>query len=149
MPQGARLLTVCTPEIRRRHAALPVNTIWNMPLVAVIDRDAFVPIFFNGLTSVRMQPDFIRSSTPNGFPVTPAQLAASLHSHDTGNMRLNDGEGAGGSIYWLGWPQKFDYVLVQTFGTDPGALPANLALVAADRDMSLYRIVPEGITANP
>ena len=149
LPRGARLLTVCTPEIRRQHAALPVNTIWNMPLVAVIDRDAFVPIFFNGLTSVRMRPDFLRSSTPNGFPVTPAQLAATRQSHDEGTARLNDGEGAGASIYWLGWPQKFGYVLVQSFGTEPGPLPANLALVAADRDMSLYRIVSEGISANP
>jgi hypothetical protein len=142
MPPGERLLIVSTTAIRRRHEALPVNTIWNMPLVAVIDRDAFVPIFFNGLTSVRMQPDFMRSSTPNGFPVTPAQLASSIDAHDEGGTRLNDGEGAGGSIYWLGWPQKFDYVLVQAFGTDPGAMPANLSLAAASQDMSLYRITP-------
>ena len=140
MPIGARLLVVNVAGIRPQQAPLPPNTIWNMPMVAVIDRDAFVPYFFNGLTTVRMRDSVYHSSTPNGFPVTPTQLRQSIAAADQGPGRESDGEGGGGSVYWLGWPQKFDYVLVQRFGRDPGHLPENLVPVAHTADLDLYSV---------
>jgi len=138
LPRGARLLVVNVAGHGTGQERVPASTIWHMPLVAVIDRDAYVPYLFNGLTTIRMRPELRFSSTPNGLPVTPAQLwqglAAAVPTTDMG-----DGEGA--RLYWLGWPKIFDYVLVQRFGADPGKLPPNLRLLAAAADMDLYQVL--------
>jgi hypothetical protein len=140
LPVGARLLVVNATNNRRGPHGLPPNVLWHMPMAAIIDRDAFVPYFFNGLTTVHLQPALRAAGTPNGFPVTVAQLWDGLGKTDQGTTRLNDGSGAGAAIYWLGWPAKFDYVLVQRFGGDPGTLPPNLALLAHGQDSDLYRV---------
>jgi hypothetical protein len=138
LPRGARLLVVNVAGRGNGQERVPASTIWHMPLVAVIDRDAFVPTLFNGLTTLRIRPAFRFSSTPNGLPVTLAQLwqgfAAAVPTTD-----VSDGEGA--RLYWLGWPKTFEYVLVQRFGADPGKLPPNLHLLSEAADMDLYQVV--------
>jgi len=141
LPVGARLLVVDSAHTKAALHGLPPNVIWHMPMTAIIDRDAFLPYFFNGLTTVRLQPDMRASSTPNGFPLNPAQLWDGLDKTDTGTDRVNDGQGAGGAVYWLGWPTKFDYVLVQLYGGDAVKLPPNLALMAHGQDIDLYRVI--------
>jgi hypothetical protein len=140
MPRGSRLLVVNVAGRGSGHEAVPNNTIWNMPLTAVIDSDAFLPTLFNGLTTIRMRPAFKASSTPNGLPVTPAELQAGLHASVQAGVDPSDGEGGGGRVYWLDWPQNFDFVLVQRFGADPGPLPANLVLAVHAKDIDLYRV---------
>jgi hypothetical protein len=115
-------------------------------MVAVIDRDAFVPYVFNGLTTMRMQPPFLLSSTPNGFPLTPQQLRDNVTTTDQGGARVPAGEAGGSALYWRGWPDKFDFVLVMRFGLDPGRLPDDLVPVAHSADLDLYRIAK---TASP
>jgi hypothetical protein len=141
LPVGARLLVVDSAHTKAALHGLPPNAIWHMPMTAIIDRDAFLPYFFNGLTTVRLQPDMRASSTPNGFPLSPSELWDGLGKTDAGTDRLNDGQGAGGAIYWLGWPAKFDYVLVQLYGGDAVKLPPNLALLAHGQDIDLYRVI--------
>jgi len=140
MPRGSRLLIVNVAGRGSGHEEVPNNTIWDMPLTAVIDSDAFVPILFNGLTTIRMRPAFKLNSTPNGLPVTPAKLRAGLHGSVPAGVDPSDGEGGGGRVYWLGWERNFDFVLVQRFGADPGPLPANLVPVAHSRNLDLYRV---------
>jgi len=111
-----------------------------MPATAVIDRDAFLPYFFNGLTTVRIRPDYLLHSTPNGLPISLAQLREGMHASGASATDLADRENPGGRIYWLDWPRHFDDVLVQRFGADPGPLPDNLSLLAHGTDMDLYRI---------
>jgi hypothetical protein len=137
IPRGARLLVVNVRGHGTGQERVPVSTIWHMPLVAVIDRDAFVPYLFNGLTTVRVRPAFRFSSTPNGLPVTPAQLRDG-QAAETPATDVGDGKGA--RDYWLGWPKNFDYVLIQRFGDDPGKLPTGLHLVAGAADMDLYQV---------
>jgi hypothetical protein len=141
LPRGARLLVVNVERRGTGQEKVPPITYWHMPLTAVIDRDAFVPYLFNGLTTVRMRPDFQAVSTPNGLPVSPAQLREGMTEPVPRGTGLSDGEGGGGRIYWYSWPKNFDYVLVQRFGYDPGKLPENLLLLARAPDMDLYRIV--------
>jgi hypothetical protein len=140
LPMGSRLLVVDVAGIHPKQAKLPANTVWNLPMLAVIDRDAFVPYFFNGLTTVRLQPAYLLSSTPNGFPLTPSQLSANLTTTDQGATQIPDTELGGGALYWRGWPKKFDYVLVERSGQGPGALPDNLIAVAHTPDLDLYRV---------
>jgi hypothetical protein len=138
LPRGARLLAVNATGHSTGAETIPSSSFWNMPLTAVIDRDAYVPYLFNGLTTVRMRPELRLSSTPNGRPITPAQLLAGMNATVPPGVDPGDGEGA--RLYWLGWPKNFDFVLVQRFGAEPGALPAVLRPVAHAPDMDLYRI---------
>jgi hypothetical protein len=139
LPRGARLLVVNVVGHGTGQEIVPNSTIWHMPLTAVIDRDAYLPYLFNGLTTIRMRPEFRLSSTPNGLPITPAQLRDGEHA-----APADQGDGEGARIYWLAWPQNFDDVLVQRFGADPGPLPENLELLVHGQDMDLYRIRAEG-----
>ncbi len=138
LPRGARLLVVNPAGHGTGWEREPLSTIWHMPLVAVIDRDAFVPTLFNGLTTVHVRPAFRLSSTPNGLPITPAQLWEGLSRADSPGAETGDGFGA--RLYHFDWPQKFDFVLVQRFGFDPPPLPGNLVLVGHAPDMDLYRV---------
>jgi hypothetical protein len=137
LPRGARLLVVNPIGHGTGHEKLPLNTAWNLPLVAVIDRDAFEPSFFTGLTTVRVQPAYRNASTPNGLPITMAQLWEGLATPDDGTDH-DDGQGA--RLYHFGWPGKFDYVLVERYGNDPGKMPGNLALVVQGEDIDLYAV---------
>ncbi len=141
LPRGARLLVVNPAGHGTGHEKLPLNTIWNMPLAAVIDRDAFEPSFFTGLTTVRVQPAYRSASTPNGLPITMAQLWEGLATKDDGTDH-DDGQGA--RLYHFGWPDKFDYVLVERYDVEPGTLPSNLALVAHASGLDLYAIQRHG-----
>jgi hypothetical protein len=136
LPRGARLLVVNVAGHGTGQERVPSSTIWHMPLTAVIDRDAYVPYLFNGLTTIRMRPELRLSSTPNGLPITPAQLR---EGQTAPPAERDDGEGA--RIYWLDWPQNFDYVLIQRFGGDPGPLPSNLRRLVQAADMDLYQVV--------
>jgi hypothetical protein len=139
LPRGTRLLVVNVERRGTGQEMVPPITYWHMPLTAVIDRDAFVPYLFNGLTTVRMRPEFRATSTPNGLPISPAQLREGMNQ--PAGVELSDGEGGGGRIYWYSWPKNFDYVLIQRFGYEPGKLPETLQLVVHAADMDLYRIV--------
>ncbi len=135
MPRGERLLVV-DPE-----ADLPTDLPWtrlHMSLVSVIDRDAFVPYLFTNFTTVRPVPSLRTSSTPTGTPLSPADLVDGLGRSD--DPSRDEGDGRGRRIYWMGWENKFDYVLVQHFGHRPMDLPTNLVLVTASPVADLYRI---------
>lgn len=140
LPVGARLLVVDVARGSRAGPGSAPSTDWQTPLVAVIDRDAFVPYFFNGLTTVHLRPAYHASSTPNGFPITPAELWDGLGRTDQPGLDVFDRPGGGGRLYHFGWPDKFDYVLVQKFGLDPGPLPPILLPVAHSAGLDLYRI---------
>jgi hypothetical protein len=118
-------------------------------MVAVIDRDAFVPFLtmyraFTGLSAVRPAPELMGSSMANGHPLHVSDLVHGLGRKDD----PTDGESGpqGRSAYWDGWQNKFDYVLLQHFGAQTEALPSNLQQLASSPVATLYRITR---TANP
>jgi hypothetical protein len=138
LPVGARLLVVNTLAGNTGQEQVSASTFWHMALTATIDRDAFLPTLFTGLSTVHVRDAYRDSSTPNGLPITPAQLWQG--AAESGPAGGDFGNGLGARFYHFGWPDKFDYVLVQHFGQDPGRLPPTLQLVAAAPDMSLYRV---------
>jgi len=107
-------------------------------MVAVIDRDAFVPNVFTGLSTVRPAPALKTSSTPNGPPLHMADLDDGFGRND--DSTGDNANGRGGRIYWLGWEAKFDYVLIEHFGNRPARLPSVLRLTATSPVADLYRI---------
>jgi hypothetical protein len=139
LPRGSRLLVANESAEPSGPAALSGSTIWTMPLLAVIDRDAFVPYLFTGLTTVHMQPGYAASSTPQGGPVTLQQLKEDLAGQPATLSDVEQREGL--RIYWHNWPQKFDYLLVEHFFAMPPAnVPKNLASVAQGKDVELFKI---------
>ncbi len=137
LPRGARLLQVDATGPRTQ-SDVPLSTKWQMAMLAVIDRDAFVPTLFTGMTTVRVRPDRVFSSTPNGLPISLLQLRQCERAND-GGVEHSDYNNVGARIYWLGWPTKFDYVFVQ-HGPAPYEVPAILTRVASSRTADLYRI---------
>jgi hypothetical protein len=139
LPRGSRLLVANESGASSGQASLSGSTIWTMPLLAVIDRDAFVPYLFTGLTTVHMQPAYAASSTPQGAPVTLQYLNEDLAGQAPTLSDVEQREGL--RIYWHDWPTKFDYLLVEHFFAMPPAnVPKNLVMVAQGRDLELFRI---------
>ncbi len=139
LPRGSRLLVANLSGPPNGVAALSGSTIWTMPLLAVIDRDAFVPYLFTGLTTVHMRPAYAASSTPQGGPVTLQQLNEALAGQPPTLSDVEKREGL--RIYWHDWPARFDYVLVEHFfAMPPSDLPTNLIQIARGKDIALYKI---------
>jgi hypothetical protein len=111
-------------------------------MLATIERDAFVPFLFTGVTVVHLQPGYEALATPHGHPVSLAALDEGLRRADEAHLTPDDG--AGRRIYWFGWSEKFDYLLWAHFGAPVDGLPANLELVATSATANLYRIVRPG-----
>jgi hypothetical protein len=138
LPKGARLL-VANESAPSPSQALSGSTIWNMPMLAVLERDAFVSYLFTGLTTVHLRPELAGLGTPQGGPVTLAQLADDLAGRPVRLTAIEQREGL--RIYWHDWRQHFDYVLVEHFWRDdPKNLPPGLSLLAKRADMQLFRI---------
>jgi len=138
LPRGVRLL-VTNESGENQAAGLSGSTIWSMPLLAVIDRDAFVPTLFTGLTTVHVRPDFAASSTPQGNPTTLARLAGDLAARPPELSPVEQREGL--KVYWHDWPRTFDYLLVEHFfAASPASWPDHLKSVAKTADLDLYKI---------
>jgi hypothetical protein len=135
MPRGMRLLLVDTSE---GTGPLPPWATSHVGMVAVIDRDAFVPNLFTGLGTVRPAPDLRAASTPNGAPLNLSELADGLGRRD--DPADEEADGRGGRIYWLGWETKFDYVLALHFDSSSPAMPSILQPAATSSVADLYRI---------
>ena len=139
LPRGSRLLSVSLNLHNTGREWVPVNTRWHMPMVATIEHDAFLPLLFTGMTTVRVRQPYRNSSTPNGWPISPDQLRAGEVLDDNGPER---GDGEGARLYHFGWPRKFDYVLIYD-GVDPGPLPKEMTLLTRSQDVALYKVHAE------
>ncbi len=126
LPVGARLLVVETAEPAAVRVA-PVAMTGHLGMVAAIDRDAFVPFLFIGNTPVVPRAGLRNSSSSISAAIDLGQLWDGYeHSDPVGGPPVF---GWGGRMYWLGWPAKFDDVLVEHFGTPMGRLPGNLRIL--------------------
>ena len=147
IPRGSRLLVVEKDPGNDSGRAGPWQATFRASMVAVIDRDAFVPFLsmyraFTVLSTVHPAPGLINSSTPNGHPLYVSDLVHGLGRKDDVTLKVSDLQAP--REYWDGWETKFDYVLVQHFGSKAEALPANLQQVASSPVADLYRIAKPG-----
>ena len=137
LPEGVRLLVVDGPDAAPRRVAPDVMT-GHIGLVAAIDRNAFVPFLFTGATALRVQPGLRDTASPNAEAVTLPQLREGYSNvAPSGPLPVF---GYGGTKYWMGWKDKFDYVLITHFGAPTGGLPGCLQKVADGPIAGLYRV---------
>ena len=146
MPPGSRLLVLDDAGLTETVPAVARNAFWHIPLLAVIDRDAFVPYLFTGFMTVHPRASVADASTPSGRPIDIRELNDGLSNPGTPGDHIPDGNG--GRVYWNGWPRKFDFLLVQhTAIRSP--LPPVVQLVASSEVADLYRITPPSKLSPP
>jgi hypothetical protein len=136
LPPGQRLLIVESPNEAPGRVARPMLTA-NLGMLAAIDRNAFVPFLFVDATAVDIRTSMLNSASPNSWAVSFGNFREGAMPARAGPL---PGFGDGGRQYWLGWPDKFDYVLILHFGDAVVGLPPRLSLVAESGVASLYRI---------
>ena len=149
IPRGVRLLVVQSEQTGTR----PVPGItpllashWNaeyihMPMLAIIDRDAFVPYLFTGWTTIRPAARHDGHWISQGMPVTETQLRDALEPEHAQKLEALRGL-TSERPYWGDWPKKFDFVLWIDFGQKPSTLRIPLQLMHAGSFFRLYRVIP-------
>jgi hypothetical protein len=141
LPRGARLLVLDMPTACGTRRVAPREMTGHLSFVAAIDRDAFIPFLFTGSTPLTVRPALDNSSSLIAEAISEKQLADGLaHADPPGGPPPY---GWGGHIYWLGWQQKFDFLLVQHFGCPGFRPPPVLTLVARSAIADLYKINPQ------
>jgi hypothetical protein len=139
LPFGARLLVADESRDPPDGDALVGSTVWNMPLMAVIERDAFVPYLFTGVTTVHVTPAYERQSARFGNPTTLARLTDDLAGRASSLSSIEAREGV--KFYWHDWVNRFDYLLVEHFHAPvPASVPGPLKLVAQTAELELFEI---------
>ena len=112
---------------------------WHMPVMAVVDRSAFVPTLFTDPAKqpVRSAPARKAMDTEFGAPIELALLVDSAHGGDA------VAGGVGMRPFWTDWPRRYDYVLITHFGATGNPLPSLLAPVHEGSFFDIYRIMGE------
>ena len=139
LPMGQRLLVVEDARQAAPMRVAPKEMTEHIALIAAIDRSAFLPFLFLGNTTIRPLPRYSNSSSRLSSPINMEQLQSGLIDADPPGGPPP--YGWGGHEYWLGWPRKFDYVLIEHFGAAIVDLPAVLRPVARSSLADLYQIV--------
>jgi hypothetical protein len=138
MKPGARLLVVDDQRDDAPLRVAPHTLTEHAGLLATVERDAFVPFLLSGATPVVPTQAMASSSSPNNAAIDLAQLRDGLTRTDPPGGPPP--YGYGGTMYWLGWPKKFDYVMVMSYGTAEPP-PGPLVEVAQVPIGTLYRVL--------
>jgi hypothetical protein len=152
--RGSRVLAVpgeagCTAELG------PLFPYQHIPLLAVIDRDAYVPSLFTLAMPVRfrenprnlMQNYAERDQMPAWQPSDPAFAradAATRAAVETLAGTAFWADAFASATDWSRWPEDFDYLVTFTCGAAQNPVPALLTEAARAGHFTLYRIHPPG-----
>jgi len=139
---GASLLPV-----QKRDAARDGGTrqfdeaYWNMGMLAVIDRAAFLPTLFTDPAKQPVQAAAGRAGmdTPYGWPIGYDLLADGIAGPAADKPSAAPTTGSA-RRFWAGWPERYDYVVVTHFGAAGNPAPERLARVHAGSFFDLYRV---------
>jgi hypothetical protein len=113
------------------------STYWHMPVIAVIDRAAFLPTLFTDPAKqpVHAAPSRAAMDTEFGAPIELALLVDSAHGGEA------VAGGVGMNPYWKDWPRRYDYVLITHFGAAGNPLPELLAPIHQGSFFDFYRVL--------
>jgi hypothetical protein len=146
---GSRLLVV-KASIQEADRAIPgmptafgtrsEETYWHMAALAVIDRSAFIPYLFTGLTTVEPAPRNAGLFRAQGGPLTPQDLARNQTANPAATVIYPE-DSLPLHPYWDGWPNTFDYIL--SLDADRRSLTelGNLEPVAFGSFFQIHRVV--------
>jgi hypothetical protein len=147
IPRGARLLVARwgIPESGKRIDGVPQSLAEleefnhdHIGQLAIIDRDAFVPIFGLQLAPVLPAPQNAEVQGFMNLPLGVRRLVGSLDKPadprwDAAPFEHN---------YWTDWPRHFDYLVVVDYDRKNNPLPAVLSEMHRGSYFTLYQIHP-------
>lgn len=135
---GAAILPAQKEDVPRRDGENRFEDVYgNMPVLAVIDRAAFVPILFTDPDKQPLRASDRRAFLDTGFgaPIEYALLVDAAYG--IGAVQ----GGIGMSPFWKDWPRHYDYVLTTHFGDSENPLPDLLVPAHEGSFFTIYRIV--------
>ncbi|MDB5481635.1 MAG: hypothetical protein JWO83_2688 [Caulobacteraceae bacterium] len=139
IPRGARVIAFRDDENIAPANRVAAFAYRHLPLLTVIERDAFMPTLFKEpMMSVQAAPALRDIDTPTGAPIELSQLIAGADPVKSPRMR-GAVDQFGMRNYWGGWPNTFDYAVELSFGAHPN-LPPQLRLVRSGAMFNIYRI---------
>ncbi|MEN8196635.1 MAG: hypothetical protein ABFS30_08975 [Pseudomonadota bacterium] len=109
---------------------------WHMPVMAVVDRSAFVPTLFTDPAKQPVRAVEARAAMDAEFGA-PIELALLVDSAHGGGAVVG---GVGMKPFWVDWPVRYDYVLITHFGVKGNPLPDLLAPVHEGSFFDIYRV---------
>lgn len=138
LPEGASILPAET-EWR----SLATRTYWHLATYAVIDRSAFVPTLFTDPTQqpIRLTPRYA-SEDPGLVPPIPLDLLVETLNPDEAKFFGEVAMKRDTNRIWLGWPKKFDYLLLLRGEELENPVPSHLHRIASGPFYDLYKINP-------
>jgi hypothetical protein len=142
IPLGAKVI-VFRDETGTNPALLhqPISIYDHLAMLAVIERDAYVPFLFkHAMMPVAAAPALRNIDTAVGNPVELHRLLEGMDPVK-GPAMLGTLSNMGMINYWGSWPQHFDYAVEFNFGARP-ELPPLLDRVASGTFFNIYRIRP-------
>jgi hypothetical protein len=133
-PDKARL-----PGVPAALAGVQLMAFWHMGALAVIDRSAFVPYLFTESTPLDVAP---RNREVSGWvmPATTEELMKGADPRVAKTLEANR-DMYGRPLYWVNWPQTFDYVLWIDFGGTPKPTLKQLTPLVSGSFFEIFRVV--------
>jgi hypothetical protein len=145
---GNRLLVVKapTPESYGAVPAMPMAfgrrteaSYWHVPALAVIDRSAFIPYLFTGLTTIVPAQRNVGLFTATGGPLKLPDLARGKTANPA-TMVTDPPDVVPRVPYWDNWPANFDYVVSIEAGPPSLTELGILDPVAVGSFFGIYRV---------
>jgi hypothetical protein len=119
-------------------AALNSISFYHVCDLAILDRDAFVPTLGLQLAPVEPAP---RNVAINGYSHPPLTLSELADGAERPVPVETDPDTVGYG-YWIGWPHRYDYLLIVDYGEHRNPLPDRLQPFAEGSFFAYYRILP-------
>ncbi len=140
IPSGATAFVIgdksdASKTLRPYHAAM----YWHMATIAVIERSLFVPTLFTGHTTVKASATRLPLDSPNGTPVARSVLAKSA---DPATSPYKQGHQVSryNRLFWIGWPETFDYIVSIRFDNTENPEPGRLERIHQGSFFDLYKV---------
>lgn len=147
-PGAALLVSQDGDDTPKGESRLYKMTFWHMGALAVIERSAFYPTLFTGHTTVDAS-DLRRAiNSPVGTPVSRASLAGTADASQSA-YPLGHKVSRYVWLFWIGWPETFDYVLSVRFGNPTNPYPDALSNSRSGSYFDLFRVSTPRDKSNP
>lgn len=113
---------------------------WHLAALAIVERSVFLPTLFTGHVAVDAAPDLKKIDTPAGIPVSRHVLKVTADSKKS-PVPLGYEVNRYNRIYWVGWPENFDYAVSVRFVNSANPFPALLAPIGSGTFFDIYRVI--------
>lgn len=141
MPRGSRLLVLADPDdVPDGTPPLYEMKFWHMGALAVIERGSFYPTLFTGHTTVNASPGTALIDSPVGTPVSRKVLSGTADASKS-PYPLNHRLSRYIWLYWIGWPEHFDYVLSIRYANKTNPFPSRLERVHEGSYFDIFRVM--------